>query len=159
AGNLLYGLYSVAFGRRPHFAEFESDRASLVGHGTDNEKNKRAFLLAFVQRPDFERKYPAEMKAAEFVDTLLAAVSQTPGADLSQEKTTLTTLYDGTNTGRAAVLARLVGNANLVDTQYNSSFVLLQYFNYLRRDPDENGFDSWVSVLKGKPIRDPEAAR
>ena len=159
AGNLLYGLYSVAFGRRPHFAEFESDRASLVGHGTDNEKNKRAFLLAFVQRPDFERKYPAEMKAAEFVDTLLAAVSQTPGADLSQEKTTLTTLYDGTNTGRAAVLARLVGNANLVDTQYNSSFVLLQYFNYLRRDPDENGFDSWVSILKGKPLRDPEAAR
>jgi len=158
-GNLLYGLYSVVFGRRPHFAEFESDRASLVGHANDNEKNKRAFLLAFVQRSDFERKYPAEMKAPEFVDALLASLSQTPGADLSQDKNTLIALYDGTSAGRAAILARLIANSNLVDTQYNSSFVLLQYFNYLRRDPDENGFDSWVSILKGKPLRDSEAAR
>ncbi|HKE57787.1 MAG TPA: DUF4214 domain-containing protein [Pyrinomonadaceae bacterium] len=158
-GNLLYGLYSVAFGRRPRFSEFESDRALLVGHGTDNEKNRRAFLLSFVQRADFERKFPAEMKGQEFVEALLASLSQSSAADLSPDKTTLTALYDGTNNGRAAILARIVGNASLTDTQYNSSFVLMQYFNYLRRDPDENGFDSWVNVLKGKPSRDPEAAR
>jgi hypothetical protein len=158
-GGLLYGLYSAAFGRRPHFSEFESDRSSLVGHGADAEKNKHAFLLAFVQRPEFERKYPAQMKAQEFVEALISSVSQTPGLDLSQDKNALNALYDGTSSGRAAILARIIANANLADTHYNQSFVLMQYFTYLRRDPDENGYDSWVNVLKSKPTRDPEAAR
>ena len=35
----------------------------------------------------------------------------------------------------------------------------MQYFSYLRRDPDESGYNFWVNVLKSKPSRDPEAAR
>jgi hypothetical protein len=31
--------------------------------------------------------------------------------------------------------------------EYNPSFVLMQYFGYLQRDPDRNGYDFWLEVL------------
>jgi hypothetical protein len=42
---------------------------------------------------------------------------------------------------------------------YNPALVLFQYFTYLRRNPDEAGFNAWVNTLKNKPLRDPDAAR
>jgi Tol biopolymer transport system component len=34
-----------------------------------------------------------------------------------------------------------------VDAEFNSGFVLSQYFGFLRRDPDQAGFDFWLNVL------------
>jgi hypothetical protein len=31
--------------------------------------------------------------------------------------------------------------------EFNPAFVLMQYFGYLRRDPDQGGYDFWLSVL------------
>jgi hypothetical protein len=31
--------------------------------------------------------------------------------------------------------------------EFNSGFVLAQYFGYLRRDPEEGGFLFWLNVL------------
>jgi hypothetical protein len=54
---------------------------------------------------------------------------------------------------------RLAEQPALMDAQYNHVLVLMHYFSYLRRDPDKSGFDSWVNVLKAKPLRDPAAAK
>ncbi len=35
----------------------------------------------------------------------------------------------------------------------------MQYFSFLRRDPDDAGYNLLVNVLKSKPTRDREAAR
>ena len=61
--------------------------------------------------------------------------------------------------GRAAVLTRLASDQRVVDANYNQALVLFQYFTYLRRNPDEAGFNAWVNTLKSKPLRDPDAAR
>jgi hypothetical protein len=34
------------------------------------------------------------------------------------------------------------------EEQYNSAFVALCYFNYLKRDPDPQGYDYWLQTLK-----------
>ena len=34
------------------------------------------------------------------------------------------------------------------EEQYNSAFVTLCYFNYLKRDPDPQGYDYWLQTLK-----------
>jgi uncharacterized protein DUF4214 len=34
------------------------------------------------------------------------------------------------------------------DEQYNSAFVTLCYFNYLKRDPDPQGYNFWLQTLK-----------
>jgi hypothetical protein len=43
---------------------------------------------------------------------------------------------------------------SLIDAQYNSSFVLIEYFGYLGRDPDQGGFDFWLANMKKAPLRD-----
>lgn len=158
-GVFLHGLYAAALGRRPRFSEYESDRNTINNYNADIENSRFALALAFVQRNEFQRIYPATLKAAEFVDQMLATISQNTNVNLKNERAKLVGLFDGTNAGRAAILTRLASLPAVIDAQYNQAFVLVQYFSYLRRDPDESGFSFWVNTLKSKPLRDPNAAR
>jgi hypothetical protein len=158
-GVFLYGLYSAAFGRSPRLAEFESDRAAIANQKGELEALRLALAHAFVERAEFKRKYPATMKPAEFVDTVLALTAQTTGLDFGSERTLLIGLLDDGANGRAAVLTRLAADQRVVDAHYNQALVTFQFFTHLRRNPDEAAFTSWVNTLKTKPLRDPEAAR
>jgi hypothetical protein len=155
----LNGLYTAGFGRRPRFAEFESDRAALTNHSAEIERSRMAFLLAFVQRAEFKRRYPATMKPAEFVDALLLSLAQNAGVELSSERNNLIAMVDDASAGRAAVLAKVIGQQALIDAQYNQSLIMAHYFAYLRRDPDESGFAMWMNSVKNKPLRDADTAR
>src|ERR1044071_8585404 len=81
-GVFLYGLYSAGLGRLPRFAELETDRALVLNQKGELETVRMALASAFVERPEFKRKYPATMKPAEFVDSILAVVAQSSGVDL-----------------------------------------------------------------------------
>jgi hypothetical protein len=54
---------------------------------------------------------------------------------------------------RARVLRRLAENSSLTRRHFNRAFVLMEYFGYLRRDPnsgpdtDFSGYDSWLNKL------------
>jgi hypothetical protein len=158
-GVFLNGLYTSGFGRRPKFAEFETDRAALMNHSAEVERSRLAFLLAFVQRAEFKRRFPATMKPAEFVDAILLSVMQNAGVDLSSERNNLIGLVDDAAASRAAVLAKVISHPVLIDAQYNSSLILSHYFAYLRRDPDESGYAMWLNFIKNKPLRDTDTAR
>ena len=157
-GAFINNLYQVGLGRRAKFSEFQSDR-DQVSRADDVESNKLSFAIAFVARPEFERRYARHEKAEEFVDALISSINQTSGVNLASEKHSLVALYDNTNVGRAKVLLRIVGQRALVDAQYNQNLVLMHYFAYFRRDPDKTAFDSSLNLLKNKPLRDPSAAR
>jgi Matrixin len=150
-GAFIYGLYSTGLGRLPRYSEFESDRALVANH--------LALAAAFVERAEFKKKYPATMKPAEFVDSLITLLAQSSGVDLGSERSLLISLLDDSANGRAAVLARLASDQRVVDANYNQALVLFQYFSYLRRNPDDAAYNAWVNTLKSKPLRDPEAAR
>jgi hypothetical protein len=157
-GLFLHDLYVAGLGRRPRFAEYETDRATVGNFNSEIEDSRIALALAFVQRPDFQRRYPTTLKPAEFVDQLLANAGQR-NPDIKAERPALLSLFDGMNSGRAAILARVASHSSVVDAQYNEAFVMLQYFSYLRRDPDESGLTFWMNTLKTRPLRDPAAAR
>ena len=156
-GVFLYELYAAGLGRRPRLAEYETDR-NVISNNSDGENGRLTLSLTFAQRPEFQRRYPSSLKAAEFVDQLLNSLHFEP-EDVKTDREQLVRLYDGTNNGRAAILNRVVSEQGLIDAHYNQAFVMVQYFSYLRRDPDESGFSFWVNTLKSKPLRDPGAAR
>ncbi|HSE19968.1 MAG TPA: matrixin family metalloprotease [Pyrinomonadaceae bacterium] len=158
-GVYLYGLYATGLGRQPRYAELETDRALILSQKSELEAVRMALASAFVDRAEFKRKFPAGMKPAEFVDSLLAMMAQTTGVDLASERSLLIGLLDDAANGRALVLARLASDQRVVDANYNHALVLYQYFTYLRRNPDEAGLNAWVNTLKNKPLRDPDAAR
>ena len=54
-------------------------------------------------------------------------------------------LNSGTLT-RAQVLRQIVENGDVYQKYYNQAFVVMEYFGYLRRDPDALYLD-WIDVL------------
>jgi YVTN family beta-propeller protein len=132
-------------------------RGVVVGQGawqTLIETNKRAFFQGWVQRPEFLARYPAGMSALDFVDTLNA---NTGGALSGQEHDAIVNqLASNNNTqGRAMALRQVVENDEFTRREKNRAFVLMQYFGYLRRNPNDppqanldfEGYSFWLKKL------------
>jgi len=64
------------------------------------------------------------------------------------------TLVGALNNGemnRGQVLRNIVESQAVADRFFNRAFVSMQYFGYLRRDPDTVGFQNWVNTLNADP--------
>jgi hypothetical protein len=153
-GYLVYRMYKAAFGdiNPPtvpipvRHEEFITD-SQRIGNGIEVgvgdwfnrlEANKGAYASEFVARQRFLDAYSPAMTAAQIVDKL----NQNAGGPLSQaERDALVAdLAAGTKT-RAQVLRAVAEDQTLRDAEFRKAFVLMQYFGYLRRDPDAVGFN------------------
>ena len=114
------------------------------------ENNKVAFADKFVQRARFLAAFPLSMTPAQFVDTLNANAGNPLSA---AERNQLVADLTSNNKTRAQVLRAVAEDQDLVNSEFNRAFVLMQYFGYLRRNPnvapdsDYTGFDFWFSKL------------
>jgi uncharacterized protein (TIGR03118 family) len=54
---------------------------------------------------------------------------------------------NGATETRASVLRKVAENDELALNEFNRAFVTMQYFGYLRRDPDTSGFNFWLNKL------------
>jgi hypothetical protein len=48
---------------------------------------------------------------------------------------------------RAEVLRIIAENTSFVNAKFNETFVMIESFGYLRRDPDDAGFQFWLRKL------------
>jgi hypothetical protein len=148
-GSFVYRLYKGSLGRQIRFGEFSADRSQVVG-GPNLETARATFANSFVRRPKFLQKYQADTSAETFVDALLQTVSGAAGVDLSHERVALISRYNSGGTmaeSRALAVREIVDNSVFAASVYSQSFVGMEYFGYLRRDPDPRGFDFWLDVL------------
>ncbi len=114
------------------------------------EQNKRAFFDQLVTRERFTTLYPQTMTPEQFVDALNANA----GGALSQaERDALVSDLKSNVKTRAQVLRAVAEDADLTRAETNKAFVLMQYFGYLRRNPDDlpdtnfGGWQFWLSKL------------
>ncbi|HEV2829405.1 MAG TPA: NF038122 family metalloprotease [Pyrinomonadaceae bacterium] len=177
-GYLVYRTYKTAFSDpdgqaiinsqptvikvpRVRFNEFLSDSQQIgagvqVGIGNwqqQLENNKQAYMLAFVQRADFQTAFPASLTADAFVTQLDARAG---GVLSAAEKSSLITILGATPSDlakRAQVLRAVAEDNDLKTLEQNRAFVLMQYFGYLRRNPndlpdnDHTGWKFWLDKL------------
>jgi len=114
------------------------------------ERNKQTVTEEFVHRERFTNAFPPSLSAVEFVDKLNANA----GGFLSQsERNSLVSdLSSGMKT-RAQVLRAVAEQPDFARAEFNRAFVLMQYFGYLRRNPndlpdaDYSGYDFWLTKL------------
>jgi hypothetical protein len=156
-GNLVYKMYKAGFGNLPgkpvavQRASFNADTQQIqrtpnqiiVGVGdwqNQLEANKQAFALAFVQRTAFQQAHGAQ-DAATYVNSLFANTGVSPTAGETSAAVTAFNNAGGGDAGRAAALRSVAESASVTNALKNESFVLMQYFGYLQRDPDAVGFD------------------
>jgi hypothetical protein len=150
-GFFVQRLYRLSFGRAPLFAEYLPDLTAVregvvVGKpgALDRlELNKRLFVEQFVKRAAFKAKFDSQNEA-QYVDALAAAA----GVTLPEgERTALVVNLLTHRETRANVLLRMVEKDAFVRAEFNRAFVQMQYFGYLRRDPDAAGFNFWLDKL------------
>jgi hypothetical protein len=114
------------------------------------ENNKQAFTSEFVQRSRFVSAFPLTMTAAQFVDKLNANAGNP--LSLAERNHLINELAAGMKT-RAQVLRAVAEDPDLNNAELNRGFVLMQYFGYLRRNPNESqdtdytGYDFWLTKL------------
>jgi len=142
-GSFVYRLYKASYGRQPTYDEFTSDRSNVIG-GSNLEAAKQAFAATWVQRPTFLQEYPAEMGPATFVNKLYDMAGLT--GYVTEREQHITALTDGVKT-RAQVVRDTIEIQEFKTREYNPSFVLMQYFGYLKRNPEPEGYDFWLNVL------------
>lgn len=119
------------------------------------DDNKSAFTEEFVQRPAFLAVLPASMTSAAFVDKLNDnAKSNSDAKPLSQaERDNLVAALDNGTMTRGQVLRAVAEDADLDSAEKNRAFVLMQFYGYLRRnpndpqDPDYTGYEFWLNKL------------
>ena len=168
-GYFVYRFYKASYGNLPSApvpikrSEFLPDTQKIgqgvivnqTGWEQMLENNKLAFAAEFVQRPRFTSAYPSSKTPAEFVDTLFTNAGVTPSAN---DRTTAINEFAFAPTtaklaARARALRRVAENSTLAQQEFNRAFVLMQYFGYLRRNPNDapdtnfDGYNFWLKKL------------
>ncbi len=117
------------------------------------ENNKVAFTQAFVQRPEFQAAYPNTMSADQFVTQLDTNAGLVLNSSEKAQIVANLSLGPTDPVRRAAALRSVAENSNLQQREFNKAFVLMQYFGYLRRNPDSapdanfDGYNFWLTKL------------
>jgi hypothetical protein len=163
-GFLVYRIHKVAYGNLPgrpvpiRLDDFLKDSRE-VGAGVivnfgdwqaQLERNKQKLFEEFVTRPEFLALYPTGQTPAQFV----AALNTNAGLALTPAEASelAARLADGRET-RATALRTITEDQDFQDAEFNRAFVLMQYFGYLRRNPDDSpntdfsGYNFWLSKL------------
>ena len=154
---------------RPRYSEYITDMAQVsqgivVNDHLDPARinaNKQAFVAAFVQRPEFLAIY-GSLTNTQYVDKLFQTTGITPSS--SDRQALIDELNANAPNARASVAFKVVdGTTTITDgqLQFNTSygqafynqefdpaFVMMEYLGYLRRNPDQEGYDFWLAKLR-----------
>lgn len=161
-GYLVVRAHKAAFGSdksNPRYAVFLRDQREIsegviIGQpGADArlEQNKQKYFDEFVSRAEFISKYPQGTTAPFYVDTLFANAGVTPTT--AERNAAISAYGSGDQAGRIGALRSVVESNSIYQKHYNPAFVLMQYFGYLRRNPDDSpdnnfsGYDFWLNKL------------
>ena len=107
------------------------------------EANKVAYFNDYVTRPEFVSTFGGTSNQL-FVDTLITNTGVT--FTLSERNQLIDGLNNATET-RATVLRKISEKPAFRTAEFNSMFVLMEYFGFLRRNPDQPGFEFWLNKL------------
>jgi hypothetical protein len=139
------------------FNEFLTDQRAIANSVIVNqgdwegtlERNKVAYFDSFVKTTRFTNAYPTTLLPTEYVHTL----NQNAGNPMSPSEETQEAAKMVAGRTRAQVLRDIAEHPNLARAELNRAFVLMQFFGYLRRNPndapdrDHTGYDFWLTKL------------
>lgn len=168
-GFSVYKTYKASYGNLPNapvplkLNEFLPDTQQIgsgvivnqAGWEQVLENNKQNFFLGFVQRARFTSTYPTSLTPDQFVDQLFLNAGVAPSSTARAAAISEFGGFSSTTdvVARARVLRRVAENSTLTQQEFNRAFVLMQYFGYLRRNPNDapdadfTGFNFWLNKL------------
>lgn len=161
-GYFVFRFYRVAFGRLPEFNELNSGLWEVSRQTPDQVYAAKAtFTSNFAQRSEFVSTYDG-LSNADYVATLLnryglhGITTTDPfqpngAAKVTLTQTQLVALLDTLKLSRAQILRAIADSDQIFQSEYNRAFVAMQYYGYLRRTPEEKGYNEWLDYLNTHP--------
>jgi len=153
-GGYVFRFYRASFGqdfaKLPKYVDMVAGMRSVTGTTANEVNQKRAqFATNWVLRSDFLVLFPRSLTPDQFVDN----VSASAGITLSNRNQVVSDLAASGNTdaGRAVAMRAIADSQEEQNRELNPSFVYMQYVGYLRRDPEEAGYNSWLTYLNSHP--------
>ncbi len=150
----LYRVYVASSGVMPRYQEYLRDLETIgrgVVLGSENQDqlfadNLRRLLADWSNREAFTKAFGG-LDNAQYVDRLLdnAGISIDP-----VERVGLVTALSNAQETRSTVLLKIVQDPKFIEQEKYRSLLLLHYFGYLRRNPDDppdrdlTGFNFWL---------------
>jgi hypothetical protein len=163
-GFYVFRFYKVGLNRLPEYLEVVSDMSYVAGQTAEEVYARKAELATlFTERAEFKAAYGA-MTNAQYVTALMSryALTQvtTPepeqpdtGGKVTLTSTELTNRLGAGTMTRAQVLRAVADSDAVGAAEFDNAFVGMQYYGYLRRKPDEEGFKAWLRVLQSGNVR------
>lgn len=150
----LYRIYVASSGAMPRYHDYISD-LQTIGRGVvlDSESrdqqfedNLRHLLADWTNREAFTKMFGG-LDNAQYVDRLVdnAGISIDPA-----ERAAMVAELSNAQETRSTVLLKIVQHPGFIEKEKYRSFLLLHYFGYLRRNPDDppdrdlSGFNFWL---------------
>jgi hypothetical protein len=154
----LYRLHFVAHGRMPRYTDFltdarETGRELVPGFDESQsnfEQRMRALAEELTRRADARVLYEG-LDERQYVERVYENAGLAP--DPAMRDSLAAALSSGAET-RAGVLLKVAEDPRLVEREQNRSLLLLHYFGFLRRNPDDapdhglEGFNYWLAQLE-----------
>lgn len=152
-GYFVYRFYKATLGRLPKYAEIIPDMRRVTGQTGEEVIAKRdQFAREWLGRREFQSLYDNTTNE-QFVDTLLtkAGITTVTAAGTTLNRDELISQLNGQTKSRVDVVRAVVESQEVNAREYNGAFVAMQYFGYLRRDPETDGYQAWLRVLGNDP--------
>ena len=139
-GYFAFRFYMVAYHQPPTYAQFIPDMAQVGGSKSlaEEEAAKVAFANAFVLQSSFTTKYPSLSGQA-----LAEGLLQTAGLPAGS--------YNAGAQTNGQILRGIAESQAALDKFLTEGTVSIQYFAFLRRDPDTIGYQNNVTTLNANP--------
>jgi len=177
-GYLVIRSHKAAFGNlksNPRYEVFLRDLREIAdgvivgqaGFRQKLEANEQTYFADFASRAEFVALFPPGQAAGAYVNKLFSNAGATPST--AERDAAINAYGSGDAAGRAAALRSVAESGSVFNAEYNSGFVLMQFYGYLRRNPDDapdnnfSGYDFWLSKLDsvsrtGEDMRDDSQA-
>jgi Calx-beta domain/Domain of unknown function (DUF4214) len=154
---LLYLMQKESYATIPRYTSFMRDLQEVsrgvivnsLGWQQQLSNNQQQFADNWVSRPEFKGAYDALSN-----DAYVSALYKNAGlAPPQAEKDKLVAALNAASMNRASALLEVAANATFRQKEMTSAFVLMEYFGYLRRDPnaspdvDFSGYNFWLNKL------------
>jgi hypothetical protein len=148
-GGYIFRFYKSSLARIPTYDEMIAGMTFVSGATANELEQKRAeFAANWVVRTDFLNAFPRSLTAQQFVDN----ISQTAGITLANRDQIISFLNaNNTDVGRAVAMRAIVDSHEAVNKELNAAFVYMQYVGYLHRNPEEKGYNEWLTYLNTHP--------
>jgi hypothetical protein len=140
-GYFVYRLYDAVLGRLAHFPEFLDEVRRLNGSKTVPEQiaAKNAYVRDFTNKAEFQALYGQYASADAFINALCSKAGVTPASKAA--------LIQTAQTDKPAAVKAFIETPEVSAKFYDRGFISMQYYGYLRREPEPAGFQFWQDKI------------